>query len=288
MKDALDCLRLMNGSSKSKSKQNLPDSVVRNSHLVWWFVAIAILGLVVLAATRYRRPFNSAKGGSSGSAHSNSVAGSALKVAAPETPAAGNSTNGTETTDADKATEDQNLGNALLAQGKIDEAIIRFQEAIKLNPEDEDAHYNYALALARQGNRDAAKQQYLEALRIYPDYSEAHNNLGNLLVSMGELNEAIEHFRAALKISPEQASVQNNLGNALARQGKVADAIPYFREAIHLKPDYIEARYNLGSAHLAQGRIDDAIAEFSDVLRQHPDFAPAQRGLAKARQLQLK
>ena len=35
----------------------------------------------------------------------------------------------------------------------LDEAVAQFKEAVKFNPEDEDAHYNLALAFARQENR---------------------------------------------------------------------------------------------------------------------------------------
>src|SRR5947207_14067994 len=186
------------------------------------------------------------------------------------------------------ASEQLNRGTRLLEAGNIEAAIAQYEQALKLNPGDEDAHYNLALAYAKKGDRQAAEQEYLEALRIYPDYSEAHNNLGNLLVADGKLEEAIEHFRAALKISPDSASAQNNLGNALARQGKVGEAIPCFREAARLKRDYLEARNNLASAYLAQGRIDEAITEFTAILKLNPDFTPAQRGLLKARQLQTK
>jgi tetratricopeptide (TPR) repeat protein len=195
------------------------------------------------------------------------------------------STNDSESVDVDKSSDLQNRGTDSLAQGKIDAAVAQFQEAVKFNPEDEDAHYNLALALARQENREAAKKEYLEALRIYPDYAEAHNNLGNLLVNEGKFSEAVEHFQAALKISPDSASAHNNLGNALARQGKVDEAIPCFSEALRLKPVYVEARYNLANAYLNKRRIDEAIDEFSAILRHQPDFGPARKGLDKAERL---
>jgi Flp pilus assembly protein TadD len=145
------------------------------------------------------------------------------------------STNDADSVDVDKSTDLQNRGTDLLAQGKIDEAAARFKEAVKFNPEDEDAHYNLALAFARLENREAAKKEYLEALRIYPEYAEAHNNLGNLLVSEGKFTEGL-NISAALKISPDNASAQNNL-NAL--MGKVNEAIACFR-SVASEADYVE------------------------------------------------
>lgn len=190
-----------------------------------------------------------------------------------------------ETLDVDKASELLNRGTELLGQGKISEAIELYQTAIKLNPEDEDAHYNLAIALGRHGQHDAAIKEYQEALRIYPDYTEAHINLGNLLVARKQIPEAIQHFREALKIAPDSASAHNNLGNALGREGNLDAAIDSFKEAVRLKPDYIEARFNLANSYLAKLRPAEAEAEFSEILRLKPDFELARLGLQRAQQL---
>ncbi len=185
----------------------------------------------------------------------------------------------------DAAAQSLNLGTELLAEGKIDAAVAQYKEALRLNEDDEVAHYNLALALAKLGDRHAAEEQYREALRIYPDYAEAHNNLGNLLAAEGKLEEAMTNLEAAVRLAPSDATAHNNLGNALARQRKLAEAVHCFREAIRLKPDYVEAHYNLGAARLLQGDPDEAIAELEAALRLKPDFEPAIRELNKARSI---
>lgn len=195
-------------------------------------------------------------------------------------------TNFNTLSDAEKAAFYQNLGAQLLQKQRFSDAIAQYRMAVKLNPQDEDTHYNLALALAKGGDPEGAKKEYLEALRIYPDYPEAHNNLGNLLLAEGKLEEAVTNFKAALDTTPDDPALHNNLGHALARQGKIAEAIPAFKDALRLKPDYLEARYNLGQAYLTQKEPAAASNEFSEILRTQPDFEPAQRGLARARQLQ--
>ncbi len=183
------------------------------------------------------------------------------------------------------AAQSLNLGTELLAEGKIDFAVAQYKEALRLNADDEVAHYNLALALAKLGDRHAAEEQYREALRIYPDYAEAHNNLGNLLAAEGKLGEAMTNLEAAVRLAPLDATAHNNLGNALARQRRIPEAIPCFREAIRLRPDYVEGHYNLGAARLLQGDPDEAIAELEAALRLKPDFEPAIRELNKARSI---
>jgi tetratricopeptide (TPR) repeat protein len=177
-------------------------------------------------------------------------------------------------------------GNKLLQQGNYSEALRRYDQALQIDPADEDLHYNVGIALAKLGRIEEAKRHYEEALRIFPDYVEVHNNLGNLLMNERKLAEAIEHFQQAIRIMPENASAHNNLGTALGRQGKVNEAVSEFAQAVKLKPAYVEARVNLANAYLVQEQLDGAIAELTEALRLQPDFPPAINAMNKARQRQ--
>lgn len=177
-------------------------------------------------------------------------------------------------------------GNELLQQGNYSEALSRYDQALRIDPADEDLHYNLGIALAKLGKIDEAKKQYEEALRIFPDYVEVHNNLGNLLMNEKKLAEAIEHFQQAIRIMPENASAHNNLGTALGRQGKVNEAVPEFAQAVKLKAAYLEARVNLANAYIVQGQLDEAITELTEALRLQPDFQPAINAMNRARQRQ--
>lgn len=179
-----------------------------------------------------------------------------------------------------------NRGSDLLAEGKAAEAAQAITEATRLNPKDEDAHYNLGLALTRLGRDEEAMQQYGEALRLLPDYAEAHNNLGNLLMRRDRNQEAIQHFEQAITIMPDYASAHNNLGTALQKVGRANDALAHFREAVRLNPGYWQAHFNLGTSCLQKGLLSEAQSEFETVLRLQPDCKPAKSALAavKARQ----
>ena len=61
------------------------------------------------------------------------------------------------------------LGNALRAQGKDDEAIAVYREALRIKPSEVAAHYLLAAALRDQGKDDEADDAYREASRHTPD-----------------------------------------------------------------------------------------------------------------------
>jgi len=45
-----------------------------------------------------------------------------------------------------------NLGNALADKDMLEEAIREYQEALRINPEDEDAQYNLEIVLKKKSN----------------------------------------------------------------------------------------------------------------------------------------
>lgn len=172
-------------------------------------------------------------------------------------------------------------GTLLLEKGQLNEAIEKYQNILKINPQSEDAYFNLGIAYARQRKWDEAEKNYREAIRIMPQYAEAHNNLGNVLASQNRLDEAIGQFEAALKILPDHATAHNNLGSVLARQGRIPEAAFHFAQAAKSMPEYVEAHYNLGVAYQTMGRKEEAETAFQTALRLKPGFQPAQRALAQ-------
>ena len=175
-----------------------------------------------------------------------------------------------------------NLGIALAARGRLDEAIQHFDRALLLKPDDVKADLNLGAAWARQGNLLEAVQHFERALQLEPDYPEAHCNLGNALAAQGRLDEAIQHYERALQLKPDDAEVHYNLGKALAAQGKLDEAVRHFERALQFKPDDALAHHNLGVALARQGKADEAIQHFERALQLKPDYPEAHFNLGNA------
>ena len=73
-----------------------------------------------------------------------------------------------------------NLGNALAAQNRIDEAIPYYLTALRLNPGDYQTEFNLGLSFSREGKRPEAESHYRQALRLNPNYAEAKRALQEL------------------------------------------------------------------------------------------------------------
>ncbi len=164
-----------------------------------------------------------------------------------------------------------NLGNALRQQGRLDEAIAHYQQALQIRPQYADPHNNLGNVLWRQGRLAEAAFHFQKFLELAPGCAEVHYNLGNVLSQQGRLSEAIDQYRKALEIRPDLAEVHNNLGNILGRQGRLAEALLCYAKALETHPDFAEARKNLGTVLLQQGKARQAIAQWREVIHLQPD-----------------
>jgi Flp pilus assembly protein TadD len=177
-----------------------------------------------------------------------------------------------------------NLANALLAQGRVEEAIPHYREAIRLKDNNVEAHNNLGAALAQKGRLEEAISHYREALRLDDKNIRSHNNLGLALETQGKVEEAISHYREALRLNDNFVEAHFNLGNALRTQGKVEEAIFHYREALRLKDNDSEAHNNLAVALAQTGRMEEAIQQLRRALELDPYNANAKRNLTWALQ----
>jgi len=62
-------------------------------------------------------------------------------------------------------------------KGRTDEAIAEFAEALRLKPDNAEAHYDLGALYGREGKLDEAIAEFQEAIRLQPDYAAARLNL---------------------------------------------------------------------------------------------------------------
>jgi tetratricopeptide (TPR) repeat protein/SAM-dependent methyltransferase len=175
-----------------------------------------------------------------------------------------------------------NLGVALKDRGRVDEAIARYEQAIALQPDFADALYNLANALRDRGRLGEAIARYEQALAARPDYASALSNLGAVLHEQGRLDEAVARYGQALAARPDFADALSNLGNALRDLGRLDEAIARYEQALAVEPGFASALSNLGVALYDQGRLDEAVARYEQALAVRPDYASALSNLGNA------
>ena len=123
---------------------------------------------------------------------------------------------------ADNYVAHKNLGIALFEKGRLDEATIQFQEAVRLRPDIAIAYYHLGIAFYQQGRVAEAIRQFQQATRLKPNYTMAYNNLGVALARSGQTEEAIRQFQEALRLQPDNAETRKNLDLVIATKARSA------------------------------------------------------------------
>jgi tetratricopeptide (TPR) repeat protein len=143
--------------------------------------------------------------------------------------------------------------------------------------------FQLGLVAAEQGQVDEAMLRFVEALHLNPQHPQARGALGALLEERGRYQEAAEHLRQDLENHPKNYRSHYYLGLCYSKRFELSEAIEHYRAAAELAPEFIPARYNLALALTYLGQKDDAIDEFEKILDILPRLSNADRGTYEAR-----
>ena len=159
-----------------------------------------------------------------------------------------------------------------LELGKPELAVTHFEASLKLHPGSATALYNLGTALEAAKRDNEATAAYEKAVLADPQYAAAHVNLGNMRLRQGNIDEALASYRTAVDLAPANAEAHANLGTALAATGRAREGIAHLQKALELRPSFVEARFTLAEAFVTAGEIRDAVGQFEQVLTLRPDW----------------
>lgn len=184
----------------------------------------------------------------------------------------------------DEATTYFQLGNEAFQQGKHQIAVQRYNQAIRLNPNYADVHYNRGDANFILGNHAEAIEDYSRAIDLRPDDALAYHNRASAKIFAGEYEKAIEDYNQAIRYKSDYARAYYNRGIAKAKLSKYPEAIEDYDQAIRLESDFAPAYYNRGVSKGKLDRYQEAIEDYDQAIRLEPDdvLAYNNRGVAKA------
>ena len=105
--------------------------------------------------------------------------------------------------------------------------------------------YNEGLIYAKKKDFKSAEELYLQAIELNSEFFQAHYNLGNINKNSGKLNEAIKFYQKSIEIKSDFINAYYNLGSTLKMLGKLDDAEKNFDKVLELNPNLGEAKENL-------------------------------------------
>ena len=176
-----------------------------------------------------------------------------------------------------------NLGLLAIREGRIDDAIALFQEALRLYPDHLVALENLGNAYRQQHRWEEAQQTLERALAAGPESPEVHYSLGMVFAQTGDTVKAHEYLKKALELRPIYPEALNNLGILYLRTQRRDEAVAAFERCIRIAPAFDQSYLNLAMVYSIEGHPDKAREVLLALLKQHPDHAEARRALERLR-----
>ncbi|HLO48330.1 MAG TPA: tetratricopeptide repeat protein, partial [Kamptonema sp.] len=193
------------------------------------------------------------------------------------------------------------VANQLRQEGKLEEAIASYRQAIEQNPKFYWSHYNLGEILAKLGRWDEAVRAYSHAVELNPHSAWCYYQLGEALAKLERWEDAIASYRQAIDISPDSYRFYINLGESLCKQGSADIAATFYcqateillkqqqwdeasisyRQAIQLNPSFKDSHRDLGEALSKQSQLESAIASARKTVNITPDNAESYYQLGK-------
>jgi len=176
-----------------------------------------------------------------------------------------------------------NLGEVMARNGRYDDAIFRFREALRVYPADTLALTGLAQAYRELGETGKAQEYYLEALRYRPDDPKISSRIAMLYAETGQDDKAMDIYARMMEHDPSHAGAEYGLGVLYARKGDPVRAEEHLRRSLRLNPSDAEVHRSLGVVLMSQGRARDAERHFAEAARIDPESEEIQGYLAQAR-----
>jgi serine/threonine protein kinase len=118
-------------------------------------------------------------------------------------------------------------GRALWILKRYEDAYLAFDKAIQINPHMDAYYYNIGMCLRRLSN-EKALEGFAEAIKLRPTYHEAYYEQGNTLVALNRYQEALVAYEKASELEPEKEDYQRSKDEVIYHLRKTGEIQPTF------------------------------------------------------------
>ena len=170
-------------------------------------------------------------------------------------------------------------GEQALRAGRFDDALGRFAEVLRVDPENRFATLRSGMAHLKRGTTSAALPFLEKTVRLDPEQPEGRYALADAFTRLGREADAVLQWQETVRRQPRRVAAWSNLGLVLARQGSFEAAEKALEHAAQVEPTELQILKNLGGVRFARavhaiesGRADEARAALGRALQSDPSL----------------
>ena len=157
--------------------------------------------------------------------------------------------------------------------------------SIKKTPE---IYYTYGNIQKKIKKYNDAVISFENAIKLKPNFSEAYNNLGNTKKIINKRDEAIVCYQKAIEFKNNNIEALISLSAILKEDRNYVDLIEVYKSILKLDKNNIKTLYNLGSAYLFTGNISEGKKYFEKIFEIDSSFVPSMRNYISVTEIDSK
>ncbi len=171
-------------------------------------------------------------------------------------------------------------GASLDAQGKFAEAILEYQEVLRLDPDNAAAMYALSKDFTELNKHARASEYAREAVARDSMNIAYRDQLAQVYVNAFQRDLAIREYEAILRIDSLQNRSLYSLANLLQTQQPLR-ALELYEKLMDREGETWELLLQTAEIHSTLGRYDEAVSDFEAMLRLDPSNDALKRQLAE-------
>jgi tetratricopeptide (TPR) repeat protein len=171
-------------------------------------------------------------------------------------------------------------GDAYIEQGKLGEALVEYQSAVRLDNMDGQARLKLGRLFARMGDRGRALEHLVRAADLLTSDAEAQLDAARALLGAGRFEDAGSRAERVIKTDPKNVQAHILRASATAGLRDASAAIQTLEAAIALDPTRSVAYLDLATLQAATGKHAEAEAGFKQAVVVDPKSVPARLALS--------
>lgn len=139
-------------------------------------------------------------------------------------------------------------GIELLKSGELDNAERTFTSLLAQGTKSALVFHNLGVIAQERAKHREAVTRFQEALRLEPNYGPSRLLLGSSLLSLGKVADAIGELKRAVVLMPNEPAARLELAKAYEADESWINAVQQLQKLVTLVPDNVEYSYQLGKA----------------------------------------
>ncbi len=164
------------------------------------------------------------------------------------------------------------LADTMVAEGKVDDAIVGYRRFLEHDPGNAQILYRLAQVELDAGRDDAAAEYFRKTLTAEPQTARAEVGLAVVAFRRHDLDAAEQSIARALAIDPKARHARYNLALVREERGDLPGAEAAYRSELADHPNAYKASFNLGRLLARRGDRAGALAALAQAVAEDPEF----------------